>query len=288
MTGDPTTYKEALSMLQGYRRSHQKKLCNNTYLKGRLVPDGSMKRDWYWSKDGGEPTYFAVVLHGVEVVKMYKDGRYQLAGINSWTTRDRINRFSPFRACTWGGYGIIETDTGSHPYFPHMMMQPNGELVLPTDDEWFNTIDASDYIDKSEKYAGFLARKLVYGRLEGHDPATLPVSDEELVKAVLAKEYSFNVALQLIDDAGEIVRYRKLLDTLKPEVYRRYWLKPHTVDEELERYSNDLVGRTPAGVVPGRSFKHPRRLQPELKGIFTNVLRAAAKLEKAERSPYRG
>lgn len=72
------TYQDALDRLAG-RRS--RKLENNTYLETR--PDGSI----------------AVRLHSTDVVTYHQDGQIVLdsGGWQTVTTKDRINKYSPFR-----------------------------------------------------------------------------------------------------------------------------------------------------------------------------------------------
>lgn len=285
MGTDPTTYNEAKELLdqlpkrKGQKR--QKKVANNTWVKDKVIFDIE------GPPSGGVPnrSYFAIELHGTDVVKMFRDGSYQLAGTNTWTTRDRINRFSPFHVHVWCKQGVVETKTKLRPYYPEMRLKADGTLILDNDDRWLNSIDMREVLESAPTYAGFLARHLLHGKLEGWTKTARVLGDKFLLQAMQKKTYSGEVVVQLLDDAGEFRRYRDLLLTLRPNVYRRYWLKPHTVEEELERYSNDLQGFKPG--VPGMNISHPRKLHQELKRLFTNVLFAAARLQEAERSGWR-
>jgi hypothetical protein len=284
MGTDPTTYKDALEMLREHRCTRgfiRKKLANNTYLTGTVVTGGGRT----WDRTGPDPDFMSVELHGTQVVRMHSDGTYRLAGMNTWTTRNRIKRFSPFYPHVWNGYGVVSTDTKLRPYYPEMKLKADGTLILDNDDRWLNSIDMKDVLESAPSYAGFLARKLLHGKLEGWTKTARVIGDKFLLKAMREKTYSGEVVVQLLDDSGEFRRYRDLLLTLRPNVYRRFWLKPHTVEEELERYSNDLQGFSPG--VPGMNISHPRKLHQELKRVFTNVLFAAARLQEAERSGWR-
>ena len=287
MSDEPTTYQEAMELLDrstASKAKRRKKLRGNTWLADKVSLDNETHGK------GGVPEYtksfyVAVEFHGVDVVKMFRDGHYQLAGIYTPTTRDRISRYSPFDAYTYRGYGIISTESGERPYFPHMMMRRDGALVvgkLVKSLSWLNNINIRHYIDEVERYSGFLARKLLNGKLDGWNGRTY--RDRKLIGSVLDKNYCGDVVVQMLTNAQELHSYNDVLATLKPEVYSQYWLKPHTVEEEVERYANDLMGKHPG--LPGRNFKHPRKLHKEMKELFIHQLCIAAKLEKAERSGY--
>lgn len=72
-----------------------------------------------------------VRLHSTDVVTTHKNGTVTLnnGGWNTVTTRDRINRFSPFRVYTSKGVATVHTDAGAFPFPGKMTFKPNGEPV---------------------------------------------------------------------------------------------------------------------------------------------------------------
>lgn len=76
------THTEAVSMVRGKRAwVTRRKIGNNTYAE--ILSDGSV----------------GIKLHGTFVVKIHADGTYTLSsgGWQSSTTKDRINKYSPYR-----------------------------------------------------------------------------------------------------------------------------------------------------------------------------------------------
>ena len=86
------SYDQCLAKLAG---RITRKLCNNTYLK---IRDGEA---------------IAVLLHSTDVVTYHKDGRIVL-GTGGWqtvTTKERMNRFSPFRIWSEKGVWLLSIGT---------------------------------------------------------------------------------------------------------------------------------------------------------------------------------
>ena len=87
------TYAEAAKLLTG-RCSKSRKLANNTYLE-RINSDT-----------------IAVRLHDTDVVTFHSDGRTVLntGGWRTVTTKERMNRFSPFAVWTRNGVWYVALD----------------------------------------------------------------------------------------------------------------------------------------------------------------------------------
>lgn len=102
------TYDEAQTMMRKARNG-QRKLANNTYLR-----HASGQPDREGNSLGGAGDY-AVRYHGTDVVIIHADGNYSLntGGWYTYTTKDRINRFSPARV--WSERGVWYLHSASDP-----------------------------------------------------------------------------------------------------------------------------------------------------------------------------
>ncbi len=105
------TYEEARTFLSGGRSKDSRPIANNTRVETR---DGDA---------------IAVLYHSTDVVTYYPDGRVRLldGGYQSYTTKDRFNRFSPMQVWSEGN-GIWAAATGpdSARYENGLTMGPDG------------------------------------------------------------------------------------------------------------------------------------------------------------------
>lgn len=291
MGTDPTTYKEALEMLKACRGNDMDRpLAKNTRLRGVVQREPGTAGEIPWNpRRDDEPLYLFIEYHNTRIVKYWPNGNYTLSGVFTPTTRNRMNRFSPFRAFAHNGIGFIGTRTKTRAYRAGMKLRTNGGLIVQPDsqlsgEKWMNPIDAMEYYDQVLVYASHLARRLVNGLLEGWTNARRSHNDSYLVSSVKHKRYTGAVVTQILDDVGQLHVYQKLLNTLHPKSYPYYWRKPTNEGEEVERYALQFKGFYDDEILG--NFKHPRKKQVELKQTFIDGLLAAFGLSEAERSGW--
>lgn len=106
-------YEKANYSLQG-RNQDRRKVENNTYLERR---------------DGGD---IAVRLHGTDVVTYHKNGSmtFDTGGFYSVTTKDRMNKYSPFRFYSVKGRWYVSADGEGVPYVNGMTLTPGESLPI--------------------------------------------------------------------------------------------------------------------------------------------------------------
>lgn len=283
---DPTTYDEALERLKGglSGANYELKVARNTTLSAHF----SDRVHWTRSCKE-EPTVINLSFHHTDIVRYFPDGKFRLAGIFTPSTRQRIAQFTPFTPFVQGKYGFIGTPGKTRAYRAGMCLRSDGWLLESdhpqvSGEEWMNPIDAMEYFEACGPYTSQLLFRLLHGKLEGWDSTSNYGGDGFLVKCVLEKKYAGEVVVQLMDDGGDLRRYQKLLDTLKPENYRKYWLTPTNEEEETEKYQLELRGFIKEAL--GTNCRHPHKKHGEFKQEFLHMLFAAFGLEEAQKSGW--
>jgi hypothetical protein len=145
---DMLTHNEAAKLLATARSIRAgKPLANNT----RLI------------KSEIEPEAFGVKLHDTEVVTIHADGTYsaRTGGWRTYTTKDRINNYSPARVSQMNGVWYVTTSKFSCLFEEDVRVTADGELVgeMPSAEDTAKLEKAKRRVDRMvRKYIkGFVA-----------------------------------------------------------------------------------------------------------------------------------
>lgn len=140
-------YAEAKTMWETTRK---RKLANNTYLEKDMV-------------DGKE--YFAIVLHGTEIIKFYPDKTVlDSGGWRTVTTKERLNRFTQWGI--WQENGVWYINKG----YRDNNQEVFADGMYYQNDKWHNTGPKPEKTEELRKQARQYAKDFVTTLFEGKVP----------------------------------------------------------------------------------------------------------------------
>jgi len=124
------TYAKLDRMLDQYPHLDRRKLANNTYA--------------YRKEDDS----IGIILHATEIIIVRQDGTYVLnsGGWRTYTTKDRINRFTPARVYQHNHVWYVGYE--DTPFFDGMIVDQHGAITNASEDDASSAVDDEKHLKK--------------------------------------------------------------------------------------------------------------------------------------------